>query len=326
MKFQRNSRWKLILLSVIIPMGLFTSFKLAGVLGQQPKIVQTMTAHDTLYWSAERPDMGIEIGDNLSSYYEGDIKLEQDVVIADYATDLLGPEIILGIDANASVQSGYVYEINFTAQPQNSPATELAYMSGYYGNGTPAGGLLGKGLSGISSTSPDGVSLEGAGFGVAYPQKASLEWGDFQWVFLGPQDGAYSLSLISEVVYYNGTVFKSVAQDFLLRLEPRLNNTFETAVELQQDNYTGLYLGGQPEAAYYKIYADRGQRVALDVKGQPTSFDVGIYEPDGTLAMLTPTATDEYSPNFVANMTGYWVLQIKGDPGHGFYSIEVSIS
>ena len=321
--------WILLLSVIIIAVGLFTSFKLAGMMSQQPRIVQIIPAHDTLFWSAERPDMTKGIEDNLSSEYAGDINVSQYVFVADYLSEGLGaPGISFGIRVVASVQSGYVYELNFTARPQDSPNTELAYYTGYYpSNGSVATGLREEGLSGIDSTSPDGVSFEAVGFGSQ--QRASLEWA-LDWLFHGPQDETYTLGMTSQVVYYDGNVFKSVVQDYSLKFEPRVNNTFATAVELQGGNYTRLYLGGEPEAAYYKIYTNNGQRVMLDINGffHSTSivFDVTIYNPDGTIDVPSQTGSYEYSANFLANSTGYWIFRVTPDPGYGFYAIGLSIS
>lgn len=314
--------WKVLLLvSVILPMGLLTSFKLAGIVGQQTNIAQTITANNTLYWSAERPDIFMAIRDNLTSYYQSEIDLVQQVVIEDYYDTsnnwFTSDYVSLAVEVNATVQSGYVYEVNLTVNPDS----EIALIGLTYARH--------ENLSAIQFGSIGGTTSEDVCVGMGYPHQTYFEL-PLQWQFLHPHNQTETLLLTSEVVYYNGTVFKSVVQDFLLKLEPRCNNTFATAVELQQGNYTRLYLGGQPESAYYKIYADNSQRIAFDIKGQwPIfmNFDVSIYNPNGTLAMPTETSVQQYSADFLANATGYWVIHIAPDQGqYGFYSIEVGSS
>jgi hypothetical protein len=327
--------WKAVfILSFIVPVSLLVTFRLTGVL-HGPVAIAESTVLDVIMWEAERPDtpsnpLNIMDGVYINSLYENEIKLAQWILVADYdpsSEEYSGlPEVTLNFNLTASTPKGYIHSINLTAEEKNYAYAwvdchqELLLCEEYKPCNLTVNDFQDC-HTGLNQTAFIHLA------GVNYPSKVSF-WVPFRWLFYGPYNQTHVLNVTSELIYYNGTVFKKVVQPFQLKFGPDDNNTPETAMKIHEGNYSGLYLGSYIDTVdYYKIYTEQGQRIELHIYGYfpPPFFNVSVYNPEKRLFTTITEPRDNATIDFISNSAGYWTIEIQITRfGYGYYYVEVN--
>jgi len=327
--------WKAVfLLSFIVPISLLVTFRLTGLL-HGPVAIAENTVLDVIMWEAERPDtpsqpLNIMDGVYLDSLYEKEIKLAQWTLVADYDPSSMEysglPEVILNFNLTASTPKGFIHSINLTAEEKNYAYAWVDYLQDL---------LLGEEYRPRNLTITDfqdcHTGLNQSAFihltSVSYPSEVSF-WISIRWLFYGPYNQTHVLDVTSEVIYYNGTVYKRVVQPFQLKFGPDDNNSPETAMEIHQGRYTGLYLGNNIDTVdYYKIYLNQGQKAKIYINGPwspPPIFNVFVYDAEKKLVIEITEPREYHTIEFVSNSTGYWTIELRIVDIWGYYYMEIN--
>jgi hypothetical protein len=164
--------------------------------------------------------------------------------------------------------------------------------------------------------------------GINYPTQVSLVI-PFDWILYSPSNQTHILEVQSEVTYYNGSVYNKIVQPFEIIAESDNNNSFQTAMEVNEGNYTRLCLGGSDLTDYYKIFMNQNDRAELNIETVPDApkpyFAVYIYDSEEQLILQTKPSTSNKIIEFSASNTGDWYIELCAEPHtHGFYSMEIS--
>lgn len=313
----------LALLSITVPIGLLVAFRLAGVLRGPMAIAETITLGVNRK-ELERPYGPIDIGERLQSYYGVDISVNQSVYVDDYHHQAFryggSSYVSLLINVNASTAMGYVRDVNLLLHEDHEDS-KLNFIDE---------DLMIQ-LENLSVTDlkdwAKEVSLNLTG--VNRPHSGYYRV-PVDWVLLGPDNQSHQLDITSEVVYFNGTVYKKIIQPFQLTLAPDNNNSFDTAQEIREGYYPKFLLGPEPDDTwdYYKINATQGQRVIVDFNGslsvQSPFFVLHLYDPSGNLVAASERENNVQILDFVADSNGFWIIGVRIHGSFGFYSIGVN--
>lgn len=337
-----RQRWKpLTLLSIIVPVSLLVSFRLTGILSGPEgsvTIAETMTL-ETVKWESERPYGMIGINDEAQSVYNGDVEIIQNILIDRYDPTNLETAWIFGggycssisLTANitASVPVGFVKNVRLSFYEHYEDARIGIWIE------NPL--FHTKNLSIVESTSKlTGKEAFVDLIGVNTPSSTDF-WVPVRWMLRSPNNQTHQLDAISEVVYFNGTVYKKVVQPFQLKIVPDDNDSFETAEEIREGYYPKLFLG-PPDGDikdYYKINLSQGQRIEVYVNGTSWSwpistnpapdFSLYLYDPERNLVVAKESRSYFEIIDDVANSAGFWFIEVRIFENLGFYSLTISL-
>jgi hypothetical protein len=176
------------------------------------------------------------------------------------------------------------------------------------------------------------IVLEGTG----HPETVSFRVPVY-WILSSPGNQTHQLGVVSEIVYFNGSVFKKVVQPFQFRLIGDNNNSFDTADEIHEGFHPRFSLGpsGGDPRDYYRINLTQGERLRVTVDARtwtwPRSlnpapyFTVHIYDPARNPGVAEEGRSDVFkSIDFVADSSGFWFIEVRLDGSLGFYSLGVN--
>lgn len=318
--------WKAsLLLSIIIPMSLLATFRITGVL-QGPIMVSEVETLETIVWKTEKPHYGIRMRwmNGLTSVHDGEIKLFQEVVMADYEDlSFYGSDLFhVGVNMTASTSNGYIHSICLDIADKEHVEARIMFWSQSYFTLQNLSIVSSKGLAREVQTAFMDLA------GINHSTQVSLVI-PFYWILYGPFNQTDILKVHSEVTYYNGSAYNKIVQPFEIIVEPDNNNSFQTATEVNEGNYTRLYLGFSDSVDYYKIFMNQSDRVKLNIETVPDEpkpyFAVYICDFENKKTILQ-TEQDSSSKivEFTANSTGYLYIKLCSDIQHGFYSMEIS--
>lgn len=260
----------LTLLSIVVPVGLLTTLRLTGILQGPITISETITL-EAVKREIERPYATIDIEEKDQSLYDGDIAINQRIDVASYDQhnwDYGGSSaVVLPVNVTASITLGYIENVRLTFYD--------SYLNARINFFEEHQLLKLQNLSIVNLkdwASEAFIILNG----VNRPGRVSL-WAPVHWVFRSQNNQTHKLDVLSEVVYFNGTVHKNVVQPFEFKIAPDNNDSFETAQEIHDGHYPKLFIG-PPDIGdvkdYYKIYATQGQRIGVYVNGLAWSMPI----------------------------------------------------
>lgn len=341
MKFIDRDLKALTLLSIIIPVSLLVSFRFAGILPEPPTgIAETLTL-ETVEWEFERPADDLGIREKAASFYRSDkSSVNVSINFGHYQEKMshYGGDDVLDIIVSlvAHIESGFVNDI------------QIAFRE-YYERSQVR--LPSPELYPVDYKSMKNLTIENWGYcfdrwwllpnntkafikanGVNTPSNVYFSV-PFHWILRSQNNQSHQAEITSETSYYNGTVYKRVVQSFRLKLAPDSYNSFDTALEIQNETYSKLYLGGYDAKDYFKTYLIQGQRIDVHVNATFLSLslstpdlDLYLYDPTGNLR-ASPTDQRDYHKtiSFVADITGHWYIETRAYENDGFYSITVEV-
>jgi hypothetical protein len=316
-----------VFLSVIVPMGLLATFRLTGVLREPPSVFMT-TVLDTSKCEFERPDSDFHIPCRLNSFYENDIELNQEIdrimfYRLNWMDDSDHVSFILSMDASAQI--GFAYSVNITMREEYENSLvyfdEIASWPGIFYN--PKNLTLADCVEFIRGTGTKAfMTLVNANL-----SKSVHFDGKIDWVLESTWNMTHSLEVELDVVYYNGTVYQRIVQPFSIKITHDDNNSFQTATEINEGNYSG-YIGANDPTDCYKITLTQGQRVNIYVNATSTEhvaiITVSVYRPGETNPMLVTPYEYWQNIEFTSDAAGYWIIEIQWVNNCGFYSMEVN--
>ncbi len=322
----------LLVLSVLVPVSLLVTFRLTGVLAgpQKPQKPESITA-EAVEWSQERPADTVRINDSVvNDYTGGGVSVELRASLDQY---LVGfgyggrSYIDIALSGNASVLNGSVETARVVLSDRdkstqvNAPNSDLWTMRNLT-------------ISDLASEGTDDYKL-------VNDTKAYLTFATVNrpsdvffklfvdWILSSPSNQSDSLDAALELTYRSGEAYETLVLPLRLNLVAYNNNSFETAMEIHDGNYTRLYIGGADVSDYYKVYRVAGQRIKVSADSsawRPSAlFTMYLYDPQrNPMASATSIPRWVQSIEFTTNSTGYWYIEVRHDYVDGLYSLGVS--
>lgn len=270
-------------------MSVLVAFRLSGVLREQPTISMT-TVLDSVKCGFERPDSDFYVPCRLNSSYANEIELNQEIIgikfhrLNWWLDD--SDDVFFTICVNASIQTGFPYSVNITIREEYENSRvyfdEISSWPGIFYN--PENLTLADYAEFLQGTGPKAfMTLVNNNF-----SKSVHFDGKIFWVLESAQNRTHSLEVGLDVVYWNGTVYKKVVQPFFIEIAHDDNNSFQTAAEIHEGNYSG-YVGANDPIDYYKIYLTPGQETNVNINATSTEhvaiIIVSVYRPWETAPM-----------------------------------------
>jgi hypothetical protein len=327
--------WKTaLLLSVIIPISLLTSFKLSGILREPLAITETnvLSAEKADF---ERPYGSALMNETLNAFYSQElISADLSICLTNFFSvfSLYGGSDVVNISTNVTtvVAQGFINNINITfleeyqysqiwlREPQNWPSIYDDYENLMFID--YAHTLRQKGLKAFMEFG-----------GTNRPKSVHLSVQGVDWVLRTPKNHAHKLSINMELTYFNGTAYKKVVQPFQIQIAPDNNNSFEEAQTIAQGTYSKLYLGGYDWVDYYKIYVPRYcliQVRAYEMMPEPQvhpDFNINLYDPERKWKTGSSSSNYSHTVSYTADSAGEWFIQTLIDRNFGFYELQICL-
>jgi len=309
----------LFVLSIVVPMGLLTAFRLTGVLPGLPTIAETITA-EPVTWKVERiNELGGYIDERSQVSY-------QDDDLSSYVEFKLGghsPTCFLGLqNLTISAQKGFVKNIVIVFRERYNDSRMILFvprmLDGAYTNLRLYDSIYVNNYEQNAIQNDTKAILTLAS--VENPQKVAVFKGpQMMWGLNSQYNRTHELEITTQIVYFNGTVYKELVHSLTLNLAPDRNNSFEDAEELNLGIHKAYIDGNADPVDCYKIWLQQGQKVDISLAyptGYSISSDRGIemrvynpnrqivssllYRQNGTLTQVTADI----------NLEGWWYIQI----------------
>jgi hypothetical protein len=208
----------LMILSIVVPVGLLASFKLAGLLG--PAAISETTTLETIEWVFERPNQTVHIDDQLNATYDIDgLSVAFDLILGVYDNDepvFYNNDLIsIGMRINSTVTSPNSFiESVYVVVGKDSQPSLFGWISTYFGNS------INLSLVAVSSGRTIGENYKQAYArlnGEDNPEEIYF-WATAEWSLLTPNNISHQIEVTYEFTYYNGTAYNKIIQPFQLKI------------------------------------------------------------------------------------------------------------
>ncbi|MCL6578360.1 MAG: hypothetical protein K6T73_03125 [Candidatus Bathyarchaeota archaeon] len=218
MEIPNLKTWKTaLLLSIIVPVSLLTSFKLTGLIAEPQTIAETTTL-EPIEWSFARPSAYSVFDKFLQAYYTCENAFGNfDLIVFDYVqnfSDELPAEVRMMTKINLTVNpEAFIESVSITFY-DNQTLSKILFIE------------LDFEFKNLSCTNLNyrygsGMKAYLRAVGVNHP--TNVFFSDIViWKLFSPHDYAHLMKVTFEITYYNGTVFKKLVQPFQLCLRPDL--------------------------------------------------------------------------------------------------------
>lgn len=206
--------WKTaLLLSIILPLSLLTSFKLTNLITEPSTIIETKTL-EIIEWNFTRPSEQFLVFDKLlqATIQGNDASGNFNLMIFDYVgnVSIMPAEVRMMIEINfTTVNSGaFIYSVSITFHENETlPNVWLPEMDLKFQN---------LSLEVLNYRRGDDFKAHLRAVGVNHP--ASIFLSALAHWKLRPINQPHQMEIVYEVVYYNGTAYKKIVQPYHLKL------------------------------------------------------------------------------------------------------------
>lgn len=200
---------KALILSVVLPISLFISFRLTGIL--QETITETITL-ETIRWEFKRPNQSVILNETLKSpYSNGEISTIMTVRIWKYDVDGLFLDDLVTITVSTNLTTimpkSFVENVYIVLQTDYQSPVGWIHTDFRFENLS----LIDVEEWGWRGTKAY-VNLKG----MNHPKGAYFS-GLPLYRLKTPNNQTHQLEVIFELTYYNGTAYKEVIQPFQLK-------------------------------------------------------------------------------------------------------------
>lgn len=326
-------KWfSLALLSVIVPVSLLATFKIAGIIPQPPN-TETIEV-DTVSWNMTRPTetMGF-VGKKAENRYDDNLtKIEMYVHVFDYMenSEGFGDCTWFSVNASAHVEEGFVHsmfvrlsEIDPEAVltiPRNDPWLKMYNLK-------------------TESTDTTGTNSSEAyirATALNQPADCSLKI-RVSWFFLDTDlnNLDHHVTVTVETIVYNGSAYKRIITPIKMNMLIDPGETFEWPKYLKWD---GVYSESLDESDEVDIYAIPFQRDGSAIKINltlPENVDFNLYLYDDTSLLVANsthgagineviTYTDQTMKDAEPGYSPWWYIKVERTTGSGIYKLEIN--
>ncbi|MEM2118128.1 MAG: hypothetical protein QW386_03810 [Candidatus Bathyarchaeia archaeon] len=286
--------WKTaVLLSIIVPISLLTSFKLTGLIAEPQTITETTTLKP-VYWEFPRINGTIDVRIN-------------DVLQATHVSDELSAMLHLKITEYSPYHGGFTETLamftNVTLSVTNFKAFIESVRITFYEDSEPSAVDWFEQKFECSNLHILGVKESWKTPEKAFVNLSSINrsgnayfFGVFLWNLFSSRDYTHFMEVNFEITYYNGTVFKRLVQPFQLCLRPDLQYI---EVHTLTSNMRDKIFVGSIELS--------GVRILID--------DVEYFSP-ASVVLPAKKHTVTFEPTTYVNSTKYVLVGLLDPNGH----------
>lgn len=333
----------LFVLSIVVPVSLLATLRLTGIL-QGPIAIAETIASEAVKLEFERPSFfDVNIGKKLESLHTSDeASINVSLSVFDYneAPNEYGSDFTeMNTNLTANISNGYIQNVylafheNFTSSQveffeiSSDPHHQLHKFDNLsiVGYAHTSNGSV-KGNERLKGDEKAFIRLAS----INYPSSIYVR-SPVRWILRSPNNQMHQMEMISEVTYFNGTVYKKIIQTFNVTIGSDDNNSFQTAYRMTAGEYGEnpmLWLGGLDTRDFYAIYLATGNRIVVSMT--PPSgedFDLYLYNP----AQVFETSSDirgdaTESVGYSADLTGWWFIEVRHSGGWGFYNLSIYVN
>jgi hypothetical protein len=342
--------WKgILLLSMIIPIGILTGLKVAGIGG--PAQVET-TVLSPVTWHFEKPSFspGMDLwvvspNEALvrNSFENNEINatfivcpLSFDVIRADFDNS---PLIVLDANLTTSVTDGYLENVLLTFNESYAPSQVRMDALLWFGPQRPDHATLSN-LTLTDAACHDFRETLLAGdlkayanaVGVNSPREVAFGLGPTLWILNAPANLSQELDITAQVTYFNGTNHVNVVLPAVLRMTAEVGETLAEAQTITAGSYSGTVADFRDLVDYYKIWLQHGQEVTISTGLRRLAANVSLLDPLGKLVGSVESTTVSNEPKVLDNIEytvqsdGYWYIRISAIYDSGFYRLIVRVT
>ncbi|MEM3459134.1 MAG: hypothetical protein QXN36_00890 [Candidatus Bathyarchaeia archaeon] len=348
MEIPNFKTWKtVVLLSIIVvPVGLFVTFKLTERTSEPQTIAETATL-EPVRWEFERPAYTAGVTENLewenltAAFCGSDYLMSSRVTIYTCVGDWdgawdspFGGQVLwISVSANISLPSGYITYGNVSFLEDREKSSKISFYSfqrslNDYDNMTFTFSWLSPvsyahGLRGKQKAYFNMIGLNA-------PREASF-WRIFYWILYSPYNQTHTLKIDIQFTYFNGTVYKRVIQPFVLKVFPDDNNSFETAEELSVNQtrraYIEYYSLGNDIVDYYKVWLQKGTTANFQLNYlDKAGIEMYVYSPKKQIEACLVCRVNETLSQLTLNIeeTGWWYIKIDAGSAEFIYTVTVT--
>lgn len=211
--------WKTaLILSIIIPTSIFTTFRLTGTLHGPATIAETITA-ETVQWNMSRPLSNYELINQSvkNSYANSGISLNFDIKVLEYyENDIDFPawgndyvKLRISVEANAS--NGFIYSVKVIFSSTETDATLTIYVA--------SDSWIVKNLENKRTRLYGSHEYEAyvEAYSQNRPYTCSLSF-LAAWIFLDENTTTHQIRLTLETIHYNETVYEKIVTPMKLEV------------------------------------------------------------------------------------------------------------
>ena len=211
--------WKTVfVLSIILPAGLFTTFRLTGTLQGPITITETITA-ETVTWNMSRPISNYElINQSVKNSYENSgISLNFDIKVLEYyENDIDFPAwgndyVKLRVSVEADASKGFIYSAKVIFSSTETDAVLVIYEA--------SDSWIVKNLENKRTRLYGSYEYEAyvEAYGQNRPYTCSLSF-LAAWIFLDENTTTHEIRLTLETIHYNETVYEKIVTPMKLEV------------------------------------------------------------------------------------------------------------
>jgi len=336
----------LFVLSIVVPIGVLATFRLAGILQGPITISETITLEPVI-WKRERPYLLWRIpGNHLLevNHSTHEVALTEVLWVSDYDDNWFGrgPATDFGIyNISVSVQSGFVCSVKVDFDEEypwsfayihhseiNAPNTTIVLAN------LKVDKMIDRGKN--PQLLRDNTKASLSTISIGKPNRVLLANGSVLYGYNSPYNHTHQIQIATEVVYFNGTVYKKIVQPVQFTIGPDNNNSLEDAEEIGFGIHEA-YLDGRAEGDlvdYYKIWLEQGQTIKIALS-YPEGYDIPligigiemcVYNPNKQIVsslLYGKNTTTQVTVN--VNPAGWWYLKTNFVVSPYTYIIETFI-
>lgn len=222
MKRLSHREWlSVVLLSIIIPVGSLTTFRLTGIL-QGPTTVSETTTLEAVRWEFQRPGHYTYIDDWLGDeYVEDGLSARFRMVFGIYEENSsvrYGADYItLGINiSSTTTKPGVSIESVCVVFHRDSQSSLVDWINTYFIFQNLSLQDVSSGRTTQENYNEAYVRLTG----LSHPEGICF-WATAEWSLITPNTQTHQMEVTYELIYYNGTAYKKIVQLFQLNVTGR---------------------------------------------------------------------------------------------------------
>lgn len=336
MRSLNGREWSAVfILSIVVPVGLLTTFRLTGIVQEPATITETITL-EPARWESEPILYNIDIWDVLeTTYNNSEISLAQSILVEDYSDEVLAFDgsntLTVCANTTATATNGYIYEVywSFREDYENSRVDLLWGEKWRVKLGNLSLISYVHWLNGDAKAFFDAGNANGS-------SSVYLWFPGIHWVLrsINSRNETRLLEITCEVTYFNGSTFKKIVQPFHLVISPDDNDSFDTADVVTLGEYGVdrlLWLGGTDTQDFYKIYLENNDVINITMTPHEHlgDFDLYLYNlPDmGNPVAISAHMSDVIeSISYTIDSAGWWFIEVRYTAGLGFYTFTLTTS
>lgn len=315
----------LFVLSIVVPVGLFATLRLTGIL-QEPPTLETITV-EPVSWQMDRPSMTVGFVDerieNALTTDEASVGIG--VQIATYCDDTSeepfngGDGVTFRVHVNTTMEPGFV--ASFAVRFYSIDSNAFVFISQYFLVNHNATVTLMKHI-GTNTSEPYILATV-----VDSPCYLSTQ---VYWVFYDQNLEGHQLRVAFEFTYQNTSVYKTLVLPILLEMVQDIGNTFDTAKNVTAGEHRGC-IDTIDYVDMYSVTLEEGQIININLTPPKTAnYDLYLYNPNHD--MVANSTQTENKPEYISHVvdeTGTWYLKVYNQywPSlmQGIYTLKVEV-